>query len=96
MPRIFLDVIDAFHTQDTDMIQECCKKYLSITRTKGTDEQIINTIEYEKIIKDKDTIIGKKDKIIEDNKKCIVEQNNEIEKLKLEINKLKSALSNLL
>jgi len=25
MPKIFIDVIDAFHTQDTDLMQSCCK-----------------------------------------------------------------------
>jgi hypothetical protein len=93
MPRIFLDVIDAFHTQNNDLMQECCKKYLSITRTKGTDEQIIDNIEFDRIIRDKDLIITEKDKIIENNNKHIEEQNNEIEKMKQEIAKLKSALS---
>jgi len=93
MPRIFLDVIDAFHTQNNDLMQECCKQYLSITRTKGTDEQIIDNIEFDRIIRDKDLIITEKDKIIENNNKHIEEQNNEIEKMKQEIAKLKSALS---
>ena len=93
MPRIFLDVIDAFHTQNNDLMQECCKKYLTITRTKGTDKQIIDNIEFDRIIRDKDLIIAEKDKIIENNNKHIEEQNNEIEKMKQEIAKLKSALS---
>ena len=37
MPRLFLDVITAFHTQNNDMMQECCKTYLEITRTKSTE-----------------------------------------------------------
>ena len=93
MPRIFLDVIDAFHTQNNDLMQECCKKYLSITRTKGTDEQIIDNIEFNRIIKDKETIIIEKDNVIETMNKRIEEQNSEIEKMKLEIAKLKSALT---
>jgi predicted nucleic acid-binding Zn-ribbon protein len=93
MPRIFLDVIDAFHTQNNDLMQECCKKYLSITRTKGTDEQIIDNIEFNRIIKDKETIIIQKDNVIETMNKRIEEQNSEIEKMKLEIAKLKSVLT---
>lgn len=30
MPKLFIDVIDAFHTQNTDLMQECCKTYLEI------------------------------------------------------------------
>ena len=93
MPRIFLDVIDAFHTQNNDLMQECCKKYLAITRTKGNNEQIIDNIEFDRIIHDKELLIVKKDKIIENNNKHIEEQNNEIEKMKHEIAKLKSALA---
>ena len=78
---------------DYIIYRECCKKYLSITRTKGTDEQIIDNIEFDRIIRDKDLIITEKDKIIENNNKHIEEQNNEIEKMKQEIAKLKSALS---
>jgi hypothetical protein len=93
MPRLFLDVINAFHTQNNELMQECCKKYLSITRTKGTDEQIIDNIEFNRIIKDKETIIIEKDNVIEIMNKRIEEQNSEIEKMKLEIAKLKPALT---
>jgi SMC interacting uncharacterized protein involved in chromosome segregation len=92
MPRIFLDVIDAFHTQNNDMMQECCKTYLSITRTKGTEKEIIDSIELNKIIKEKDTLITEKDNLIKEKDTLIEEKNNEIEKMKLEIAKLKSAL----
>ena len=92
MPRIFLDVIDAFHTQNNDMMQECCKTYLSITRTKGTEKEIIDNIEFNKIIKEKDTLITEKDALIKEKDTLIEEKNNEIEKMKLEIAKLKSAL----
>ena len=34
IPRLFIDVIEAFHTMNTDFMQECCKKYLDITKYK--------------------------------------------------------------
>jgi len=92
MPRLFLDVIDAFHTQNNDLMQECCKKYLSIARAKGTEKDIINNIEYDRTIQTKDTIISEKDLMIKTQNEIIEKQKEEIEKMKLEITKLKSAL----
>jgi hypothetical protein len=92
MPRLFLDVIDAFHTQNNDLMQECCKKYLSIARAKGTEKDIIDNIEYDRIIQTKDTIIIEKDLMIKTQNEIIEKQKEEIEKMKLEITKLKSAL----
>jgi hypothetical protein len=92
MPRIFLDVIDAFHTQNNDLMQESCKKYLSIARAKGTEKDIIDNIEYDRIIQSKDTIISEKDVMIKTQNETIEKQKEEIEKMKLEITKLKSAL----
>ena len=69
-----------------------CKKYLSIARAKGTEKDIIDNIEYDKTIQNKDTIISEKDKIIETQNEIIEKQKEDIEKMKLEIAKLKSAL----
>lgn len=92
MPRLFLDVIDAFHTQNNDLMQNCCKKYLSIARAKGTEKDIIDNIEYDRTIQNKDSIIIEKDKIIQTQNEIIEKQKEDIEKMKLEIAKLKSAL----
>jgi hypothetical protein len=87
MPRIFLDVIDAFHTQNTDLMQECCKKYLCITR-KLTFEEAFDKIECETKLIDKQLIIDEKNKQLEeqnltinlyikqleDNNKCILDK----------------------
>jgi hypothetical protein len=83
MPRLFLDVIDAFHTQNNDLMQECCKKYLSIARAKGTEKDIIDNIEYDRIIQTKDTIISEKDLMIKTQNEIIEKQKEEIEKMKI-------------
>jgi len=93
MPGLFLDVIDAFHTQNNELMQECCKKYLTITRSKGNEQQIIDNIEFDRIIRNKDYFIEEQNKLIKERNITIGEQNSEIEKLKLEITKLKSALA---
>lgn len=41
IPKLFIDVIDAFHTQNTDLMQECCKKYLDITRESKIKDSIL-------------------------------------------------------
>lgn len=92
LPRIFLDVIDAFHTQNTDLMHECCKKYINITRSKGSMEQIIDNIEFEKIKQEKDKVILERENEIEEYRKQLASQNEEIEKMKTEIAKLKQAL----
>jgi len=63
MPRIFIEVIDAFHTQNTELMQDCCKKYLCITR-KLTFEQAYNKIELESVINDKQSIIDEQNILI--------------------------------
>jgi hypothetical protein len=93
MPKLFLDVIDAFHTQNNDLMQECCKKYLNITRPKCDETQIIDNIESDRIILNKSNIIEKQNKIIKERDITIEEKHTEIEKMKLEIAKLKTALS---
>jgi hypothetical protein len=93
MPRIFLDVIDAFHTQNTELMQECCKRYLCITR-KLTFEEAFDKIELETKLKDKKLIIDEKHKHIEEQNltinlyiKSIEEQNSIIQKQTEELNK---------
>ena len=62
MPKIFIDVIDAFHKQDTDLMQSCCKKYLeTLNKTKSCDK----IVEKNKIIEEQQIIIKQKDKEIE-------------------------------
>ncbi len=62
MPKIFIDVIDAFHTQNTDLMQTCCKKYLDIlNKTKNVDK----IIEKDMIIKNQQEQLLEKDKEIE-------------------------------
>ena len=75
IPRLFIDVIDAFHTQNTDLMQKCCKQYLEISRESKVKESIMKDIkikeineETDMIIKEKDNIIAKKDKEIDDLK----------------------------
>jgi hypothetical protein len=63
MPRIFIEVIDAFHTQNTELMQDCCKKYLCITR-KLTFEQAYNKIELESVINVKQSIIDEQNILI--------------------------------
>ena len=62
MPKIFIDVIDAFHTQNTDLMQSCCKKYLeTLNKTKSCDK----ITEKDEIIKDQKEQLLQKDKEIE-------------------------------
>ena len=54
IPRLFIDVIDAFHTMNTDLMQECCKKYLYINnKLKEKDKIIISYQEELNKLKDK-------------------------------------------
>lgn len=93
MPRLFLDVIDAFHTQNNDLMQECCKKYLTISRTKGNDNELIDNIEFEKQLLEKEHIITDQKNIIHEKDDIIYEKDQIIEKMQNEIAKLKSALA---
>jgi hypothetical protein len=69
MPKIFIDVIDAFYTQDTDLMQSCCKKYLeTLNKTKSCD----NILEKDKIIKIQKDELTEKDKEIERLKKFYI------------------------
>ena len=93
MPILFLTVIEAFQQQNTDMMQECCKKYLDITRESQRKTEILTSLQYNKTVTEKDAIITKKNDMIKENEAIIEYQTIELEKLKNEIAKLKKALS---
>ena len=96
IPRLFINVIDAFHTQNTDLMQECCKKYLDITRESKIKDSILKDLELNNKLKEKDDIIKLKDIELEDKNKIIISQQEEINKLKEELMKFKKSLSNLI
>ena len=96
IPRLFIDVIDAFHTQNTDLMQECCKKYLEISRESKIKDSILKDLELNNKLKEKDNIIKSKDLELEDKNKVIESQQQEINKLKEELMKFKKSLSNLI
>lgn len=96
IPKLFIDVIDAFHTQNTDLMQECCKKYLDISRESKIKDSILKDLELNNKLKDKDDIIKLKDIELEDKNKIIISQQEEINKLKEELIKFKKSLSNLI
>ena len=96
IPRLFIDVIDAFHTQNTDLMQECCKKYLEISRESKIKDSILKDLELNNKLKEKDNIIKSKDLELEDKNKVIESQLEEINKLKDELTKFKQSLSMLI
>ena len=81
IPRLFIDVIDAFHTQNTDLMQKCCKQYLEISRESKVKESIMKDIKIKEITKEKDIIIKEKDNII-------AEKDAEIDDLKIKLENL--------
>lgn len=96
IPRLFIDVIDAFHTQNTDLMQKCCKKYLEISRENKIKDSILKDLELNNKLKEKDNIIKSKDLELEDKNKVIESQLEEINKLKDELTKFKQSLSMLI
>ena len=90
IPRLFIDIIDAFHTQNTDLMQECCKKYLEISRESKVKESIMKDIKIKEITKEKDMIIKEKDNIIEDKNKEIEDLKEQLEILQQKYDKIKS------
>ena len=102
IPRLFIDVIDAFHTQNTDLMQECCKKYLEISRESKIKDSILKDPELNNKLKEKDDIIKSKDLELEEINKLkekddiikskdleLEDKNKVIESQLEEINKLK-------
>lgn len=96
IPKLFLDVIDAFQQQNNDLMQQCCKRYLDITRETDRKKEILTTLQFNKTIKEKDNIIARKENIIKEHSVIIDYQNEELEKLKNENAKLKKALQSFL
>lgn len=96
IPRLFIDVIDAFHTQNTDLMQKCCKTYLEISRESKIKDSILKDLELNNKLKEKDNIIKSKDLELEDKNKVIESQQEEINKLKDELTKFKQSLSMLI
>ena len=96
MPKLFLTVIEAFQQHNTDMMQECCKKYLDITRESERKTEILTALQFNKILNEKDAIIANKDAAITENLTIIDLQSIELDKLKVEIAKLKTALQSTL
>ena len=96
IPKLFLDIIDAFQQQNNDLMQQCCKRYLDITRETDRKKEILTTLQFNKTIKEKDDIIARKENIIKEHSVIIDYQNEELEKLKNENAKLKKALQSFL
>lgn len=90
MPKLFLNVIDAFQTQNTDLMQDCCKTYLEISRESKVKESIMKDIEIKNIIKDKDEIIKSKDEIIIQKNLEIDLLNKKLQELQDKYDKIKS------
>jgi hypothetical protein len=44
IPQIFINVIDALNTQDTELLQECCKKYFELKKSKHSEIEEKNII----------------------------------------------------
>lgn len=90
IPRLFIEVIDAFHTQNTDLMQECCKQYLEISRESKVKESIMKDIKIKEIKNEKDNIIKEKDNIIDDKNKEIDDLKIKLEMLQQKYDKIKS------
>ena len=90
IPRLFIDVIDAFHTQNTDLMQECCKQYLEISRESKVKESIMKDIKIKEIKDEKDMIIKEKNKIIEIKDKEIDDLKIKLEILQQKYDKIKA------
>ena len=90
IPKLFLDVIDAFHTQNTDLMQKCCKQYLEISRESKVKESIMKDIKIKEINEEKDIIIKEKDKIIEEKDKEIDDLKIKLEILQQKYDKIKA------
>ena len=90
IPRLFIDVIDAFHTQNTDLMQECCKQYLEISRESKVKESIMKDIKIKEINEEKDMIIKEKDNIIAEKDAKIDDLKIKLENLQQKYDKIKA------
>ena len=90
MPKLFLDVIDAFQTQNTDLMQLCCKTYLEISRESKVKDSIMKDIQIKNIIKEKDDEIKTKDDEIKNKNLEIELLNKKLQELQQKYDKIKS------
>ena len=95
MPKLFLDVINAFNKASTDEMQTCCKRYLDITRESKRKNDVLTSLEFNKQLKEKDEALKEKNTIIEEKDLIISQQTAEIARLKGEIAKIKSMVLNI-
>jgi len=93
MPKLFLDVLQAFRRGSTDEMQECCRKYLYATRK--TEDERKNYLDYNKEIRTRDEIIKSQEYELEVKTNLIISQGLEITKLKDEMMKIKDIISKL-
>jgi len=84
LPKLFLDVITSFETCNTQLMQDCCRNYLDISKINKTKEKIM-----------KDNIIKEKDKIINELVINITDMNIIIEKKDEDINSLQEQLDEI-
>jgi hypothetical protein len=95
MPKLFLDVINAFNKASTDEMQTCCKRYLDITRESKRKHDVLTSLEFNKQLNEKDEALKEKNTIIEEKDLIISQQTAEIARLKGEIAKIKSMVLNI-
>ena len=96
MPKLFLDVINAFNKASTYEMQTCCKRYLDITRESKRKHDVLTSMEFNKQLKEKDEAIKEKNDIIEEKDLIISQQIAEIARLKGEIAKIKSIVLSIM
>jgi hypothetical protein len=71
-------------------MQECCKKYLEISRESKVKESIMKDIKIKEITKEKNMIIKEKDNIIAEKDKEIEDLKIKLEMLQQKYDKIKS------
>jgi hypothetical protein len=94
MPKLFLDVLQAFRRGSTENMQECCRKYLYATRKTKDERQ--HYLDYNKEIRTRDEIIKSQEYELEVKTDLIISQGMEITKLKLEMMKIRDTISKLI
>lgn len=78
IPKLFIDIIDAFYSQNNELMQTCCKNYLNITKESESKKELLLSLELNKRLKDADNIIKKNEIIIKDNNNAIMEFNKQL------------------
>ena len=94
MPKLFLEVLQAFRRGSTDEMQECCRKYLYATRK--TEDERQHYLDYDKEIRKRDKIIKSQEYELEVKTDFIISQGMEITKLKSEMMKIRNIISKLI